>query len=146
VIDRSARLLLLAAVVLAGCATGEPFKKLETIPTGKAVIYIYRPSMIGAAIVYDVKRGDKVIITTKARGYYPYVSDPGEVELWAQTESKASITLDVKAGEVYYVKASVSVGLLVGRPRLNLVSALEAEEEIVDCKLLVPEGSEAKKE
>jgi len=134
------------AVLLAGCATGAPFTKLGTIPPGKAVIYIYRPSFMGAAIVYDVKRGDDVIITTKARGYYPYVTDPGEVELWARTESKASVTLDVKAGEVYYVKAGVGVGLLAGRPRLNVVLASEAEEEIAGCKLLVPEGSEAKKE
>ena len=144
--ERSARLLLLAAMVLAGCATGEPFKKLETIPPGKAVIYIYRPSAMGAAIAYDVKRGERVIITMKARGYYPYVTDPGEVELWAQTESKASVTLDVKVGEVYYVKAGIGVGFLVGRPRLNPVLAHEAEEEITDCKLLVPKDSEAKKE
>ena len=127
---------VVALILVAGCASGAKFQKVETIPSGKSVIYIYRPSALGAAIAYDVKHKDRVVVTTKAHGYYPYVTDPGEVELFAQTESRASVTLDVKPNEVYYVKATISMGFLVGRPRLQIVSATEAEKDIADCKLL----------
>jgi uncharacterized protein DUF2846 len=132
-------LAMVSLVALAACATGAKFQTVDTIPPGKAVIYIYRPSSLGAAITYDVKHKDRVVITTKAFGYYPYVTDPGEVELSAQTESKSSVTLDVKPGEIYYVKAVVSMGFLVGRPRLVVVSADEAKKDIAECKLLVKE-------
>ena len=137
--------IVLVTALLAGCVTGAKFQKIESVPPGKAVIYIYRPSTLGAAIAYDIRHGDKVVVTMKAMGYYPYVADPGEVELSARTESKASVTLDVKADETYYVKATISMGFLVGRPRLVVVSVSEAEKEISDCKLLVPDESEPKK-
>ncbi|HEV8642485.1 MAG TPA: DUF2846 domain-containing protein [Methylomirabilota bacterium] len=126
-------LVVVAGIALAGCATGAPFRKIETIPSGKAVIYIYRPSALGPAVQYDVKRGDTVITTMKAQGYYPYITDPGEVELWAETESKASVTLDVKPGEVYFVKAGIGMGFFVGRPRLQVVPREEGEKEIAEC-------------
>ncbi|OLC39396.1 MAG: hypothetical protein AUH81_01580 [Candidatus Rokubacteria bacterium 13_1_40CM_4_69_5] len=76
-------------------------------------------------------------------GYYPYITDPGEVELWAKTEAKASVTLDVKPGGVYFVKAGLAVGFFVGRPRLQVVPREEGELEIAECCNLVE--SEASK-
>jgi hypothetical protein len=128
------------ALLLAGCATGASYQGASTIPEGKALIYIYRlPKFVGFAIFYDVKAGETVVTTLKAGGYFPYVvSAPAEVELWARTEAKSSVTLDVKPGQIYYVKAGTSVGALVGRPRLIVVSADVGEKEIKECKLLDP--------
>ena len=129
-----------ALLLLVGCATGTSFRKVEAIPSGKAVIYIYRPSVFGAAVMYNVKHGDRVVATTKARGYYPYITDPGEVELNASTESAASITLDVKPAETYFVRASVSAGFFIGRPRLQVVTREEGEREIAECCKLLEAG------
>jgi hypothetical protein len=46
------------------------------------------------------------------------------------------VTIDVKAGETYYVKGSIRLGLIVGRPRLLVVSPEVAESEIIKCKLI----------
>ena len=137
-------LTLVAAVafVLAGCAKGAPFQPLETLSQDKAVIYIYRPSAFGFAVDYDVKRGDAVIVTMKSHGYYPYVTDPGVVELSATTETTDSVTLDVKPAQVYYVKAGMAVGFWVDRPRLTVVSREEAEKDLAKCKLLAAKGSD----
>ena len=61
---------------------------------------------------------------------------PSEVELWAKTESKSSVTLDLKPGDVNYVKGTLSVGLLVGRPNLTVVSNEVGASEIQNCKLI----------
>jgi hypothetical protein len=133
------RHLMLAAIMtlaLAGCAKGAPFQALPALPQDKAVIYIYRPSVFGFAKDYDVRRGDAVIVTMKSHGYYPYVTDPGVVELSATTETTDSVTLDAKPGQAYYVKAGMTVGFWVDRPRLSVVSREEAEKGLAHCKLL----------
>jgi len=121
-----------------GCASlGPVYSKVDKIPDNSGLVYFYRPSsFVGGGVSYDIKNGDTVITTLYNGGYYPYYSAPGEKEFWAQTESKSSITLDVKTGQTYYVKGEVGVGFLVGRPHLMVVASEVAEKEIVECKLI----------
>lgn len=58
------------------------------------------------------------------------------MELWARTESESAVTVDVKAGEVYYVKGEVGVGFFVGRPHLRVVPREKGEKEIAECTLI----------
>ena len=137
------RFLMLAAMmtlVLGGCASGPVFQP-TLLPADKAVIFIYRPSAFGFAKAYEVKRGEDTIVTMKSHGYYPYVTDPGTVTLSATTETTDSVTLDVKAAQVYYVKAGMKVGVWVNRPTLAVVSHDEADPDLARCKLL-PAGPE----
>lgn len=130
--------LLLVILLLQGCASlGPAYTKVEQIPENKGLIYIYRPSsIVGGGISPDVKVGGTVIATLYNGGYYPYFANPGEVELWAKTESKSAVTLDVKPGETYYVKGTIGVGFFVGRPHLIVVSPEEGAKEIAACKLI----------
>ena len=129
---------IIAFLVLNGCASlGPQFQKVEATPTEKGLVYIYRPSsFIGGGVSYDVKVGETAVTTLYNGGYYPYLSSTGEVEFWAKTESKSSVTLDVRAGQTYYIKGTVGVGIFVGRPHLMIVGADVAEKEIVKCKLI----------
>ncbi|HYA19833.1 MAG TPA: hypothetical protein VEG25_04205 [Burkholderiales bacterium] len=137
----------LIAMLMPGCATlGPSYQKVDKIPDGMGLVYIYRQnSFIGGGVYYDVKTGTTVITTLHSGGYYPYFAKPGELELWAKTEARTSVTLDVKAGETYYVKGTVGVGFVVGHPHLTIVSKDVGEAEIVECKLEPPaEGTEKK--
>ena len=129
---------LLPLLLITGCASlGPVYSKADKIPDNSGLVYFYRPSSFyGFAASYDIKNDDTVITTLYNGGYYPYFSTPGEKEFWAKTESKSSITLDVKIGQTYYVKGEVGVGFLVGRPHLMVVTPEIAEKEIVDCKLI----------
>ena len=128
--------------VMSGCATSGPaFQKVENIPADKGLVYIYRsPSFKGAAVSYDVhvknNGNDKVVTNLKNGGYFPYLASAGENELWAKTEAKSSVTLDVKPGETYYVKGGIRMGFAVGRPELTMQSADVGASEIGECKLL----------
>jgi len=136
----SATLLAASLVFVAACVSGPPFKKVETIPEGSALVYVYRPDHFAGSIVsFDVSAGKNLVSWIGNGSYYPYIASPGEIEFWAKTESKASVTLDVKAGETYYVRASVSIGAFVGRPFLEIVTTQVGEDEIRECKLVIPE-------
>jgi hypothetical protein len=125
-------------LLITGCASlGPVYSKVDKIPDNSGLVYFYRPSAyLGGGMSYDVKTGETVITTLPNGGYYPYFSAPGEKEFWAQTESKSSVTLDVKAGKTYYIKGEIGVGFLVGRPHLMVVAPEIAEKEIADCKLI----------
>jgi len=153
---------------------GSGFQPVAKIPRGMAVIYIYRtPEFAGEALSYDVKANDKVVTTLRSGGYYPYVVRPGLLELWARTASrqssyrhttppperanpdllrlkaiddaaKSAVTLDVKAGQVYYVKGEAGVRYFVGRPRLQVVSPEQGAGEIRQCTLIRDETREAR--
>lgn len=137
----SAILLLL---FLSGCAAkGPAFTQIDNLSVDKGLVYIYRvPSIKGAAISYDIHANKNPIFTLKNGGYFPYQTNPGEIEFSASTEAKSAITLDVEAGQTYYIKGSLSVGFLMGRPHLSLVSSNVGMKEIQECALL-PEKSES---
>ena len=68
-------------------------------------------------------------------GSYVEVDVPvGENEIWGRTESKSSVTLDVKNGETYCIKGGVGIGFLVGRPNLEIVDMQTCQTEIVGTK------------
>lgn len=121
-----------------GPTLGHVYTKVETMPANKAVVYVYRPnSFFGGGVVYDVKANGKEVVTTLYRGgYYPYVTEPREIEFSAQTESRDAVTIDVKPGQTYFLKGTVGVGFVVGRPHLTVVPSNIAESEIAECKLI----------
>ena len=107
-------LFLIPVLFLAACAaTGKPFARVTDIPADKGIVYVYRPnSILGAAVHYDVHAGttnDEVLCDLIRGGYCLYYAIPGEVELWGKTESKSTITVDVKAGQEHFVKGGLSM-------------------------------------
>ena len=131
-------LLGLLAATQFGCASlGKPYEPVASVAPDKAVVYIYRPSsFFGAAVSYTVNAGTKPIMKLANGGYYPYVAAPGELELWAETETKSSVTLDLRAGDRKYVKGTLGIGVVMGRPNLTVVDPAVAEAEIKECKLI----------
>jgi hypothetical protein len=132
-------ILLIPVLFLMACAaSGVPFQRITAIPEDKGVVYVYRPnSLMGGAVHYDVHAGENEILCDLIRGgYCLHYSKPGELELWGKTESRGSVTVDVKAGKEHFVKGGVSLGFLVGRPNLTVVENATGLEEIADCKLL----------
>lgn len=128
-------LLFVAVLLLASCATGRVYQKVDKIPDGMGVVYIYRTSGYGRLVLPEVNANEAAITKLITGGYYPYFSKPGEVEFSAKTETKSSVTLYIKAGQTYYIRGSIVSGAFIGRPLLTLVSPKVGEKEIADCKL-----------
>ncbi len=145
----SFRKILIAAFIifvfsLTGCATlGPVYQKVEKIPENTGVVYIYRPSgFVGGGVAPSLytDKGKTYLAKIYPGGYFPYFAKPGEVDLSAATEAESSVTLDIKPGQIYYVKLTIGIGFFVGRPHLTIVSPDIGEKEIVECKLIPKES------
>ncbi len=92
---------------------GQPFSRIEKMEKDKGLVYIYRPFLIvGGGIFYDVKSTDgKVVVDLVNGSYKPIFIKPGEITFYAATIGSASITLDIKEGETYYLKGNAATGL-----------------------------------
>lgn len=87
-----------------------------------AIIYFYRFSGYGFLVQYDVQIGDTVVFRSKPNATAEVrIYEPGQYEIWAQTEAKASRMINIRMGEDYYVRCDVGMGAFVGRPELELV-------------------------
>jgi len=121
----------LISLLFQGCANLGPAYQSQSVESDKAIVYVYRPnSFVGAAMSYDVFNGDKFVTRLHNGGYHPLVVNPGKIHLWGETEAKSEVFLIAKAGDTHYVKGSIGMGLLVGRPHLEVINPEMAKEEI----------------
>jgi len=130
--------VLLIGILTSGCATlGPTFTADTAVAADRAAVYVYRsPGLVGGALSPNVAANGVPLADLPSGGYFVYHAAPGEVELSARTEAKTSVTLDAKAGQVYYVKGSIGVGVFVGHPHLVIVTNDIGEREIKECKLV----------
>ena len=129
---------LFVVLLVAGCAASGPrFVPVEAVPQEKALVYIYRNnSIVGGAIRYHVSVGDEPIVHLIRGGYYPYLADPGETTFWAKTEAREEITEYLQAGRTYYLRGSVGMGVVAGRPRFTFEPEDVGAAQVAKCVLL----------
>ena len=127
-------ILIVGMVALSsyGATSNPNFKQVE-IPVDKAVVYIYHSGGSNHFFILQVK--DKNVAGLKKGQYCAYVTDPGAIEFKATSRGTCSITLDVKAGQAYYLKGSVPPGFSP-TPYLVSVSPEVGAKEIANYKLI----------
>ena len=117
--------LFLAFFSLQGCSSGQ-LTKAEQIkaPKDKAVIFFFRTGRGGGAIKFHVHtlEGHPVGYLGASGDSFSIEVEPGTHHYWSKAASRNDVILNVEAGKVYYVKATVKMGAVVGRPVLEQVS------------------------
>lgn len=100
-----------------------------------SVLHVYRPRGTGGLVSYNLYLGDSLIcrVNNKSRQQIR-INRTGSAELWAKTESKASIPIELVNGKQYYLRCSVAMGVMVGRPSFELVSEKIGKKEIAALK------------
>ena len=80
----------------------------------------FRPSKFaGAAIGFKVREGTTELGKLRSGNYFVAAVEPGTHEYTVHSEAKDILTLEVEAGETYYVQGTISMGFMVGRPNLS---------------------------
>jgi hypothetical protein len=103
-------------------------------PAGKGQIVFFRPSkFVGAMISYMVREGDTELGKISNGSYFVLATDPGTHVYTVHSEAKDNLTLEVEAGETYYVMSGVTMGFMAGRP--NLTPSDEATFDPLQPKL-----------
>jgi hypothetical protein len=91
-----------------------------TPAAGKGQVVFFRPGgRPGFLLTFSVHEGDKGVVKLPSGSFYAIDAEPGAHTYTIQSEAKDSLTLEVEAGEVYYVEQTMGMGLMVGRPHLN---------------------------
>jgi hypothetical protein len=88
-----------------------------------ALLHIYRRgSMKGAMISYTLHLDDEAIFKVKNNAKTTVsISAAGTHTLWAKTESKTEIPIDIQPGKEYYIRCGIKFGFFVGKPKIEIV-------------------------
>ncbi len=95
-----------------------------------SLLHVYRLAGRGALVTYMVHLGDRDLCRATQGTYETImITEEGQNELWAQTESKTTVPINIEHGKEYYLRCSVSMGFMVGRPSLVLVDKVTGKAE-----------------
>ena len=89
--------------------------RIPAPPPGQGQIVFYRNSALyGLLIGYAVKENGRKLGNLSNGAYFVLPVDPGEHVFTAATENKDTLRLEVDAGETYFVRGTVYLGLVLG--------------------------------
>ena len=137
---RSARVIILAcclsllllapsAPALAGKYSEEDKVKEMAEPRDDvATVYVIRKAGMGRAIYFWTFADEHFLGVTRGPGYAFAYLEPGTYTVWSRAENISALTLEVKAGETYYVWQKSLPGWGKARVRTELVSKEEGQE------------------
>lgn len=120
---------------------GDSFSPEPSVPTGKALVYVYKAKTYGKSL-YKLTANGEPITQLQRGGYFPYFADPGALVLATYKRPRFGelipdpvhdLTIHVSAGEIRYV--TITSGLVV---HLVEVSPDVANKEMSKCKRLPP--------
>jgi hypothetical protein len=117
-------------------APGGPAPEVLPVPpTGQGQIVFWRPgTIVGAALGCGVNIGTERVSALGRGKYFLLNLAPGAYEFNAKSEAKDTLNLEVEAGEVYYVKCTIRMGIMSGRPNLAPSSLAEFAAKKSDLK------------
>lgn len=103
-------------------------------PPGKGQVVFYRPfGLVGAVMSFHIHENGKNVGHLGMSRYRIVVADPGKHRYEMSSEAVTSVILEVDAGETYYVRQTMSVGLMLHHP--NLQPSDEAAFQAAAAKL-----------
>ncbi|MCU1716420.1 DUF2846 domain-containing protein [Pseudomonas sp. 5P_3.1_Bac2] len=133
----------LSLALLAGCASvpmasteqDQQSKTFSAPPPDQSGLYIFRDSILGAALKKTVKVDGEVIGETASNTYFYRLIKPGQHLLSTESEfSDNSIELYTEPGKNYYVRQSIKLGVFVGGAKLKVVDEAEGQEAVASTQ------------
>ena len=138
--------MLLLTLVLGSCASTSkaPESKSNeaksfTTPADKGTVYLYRTGRaVGAAGQLMVKINSIDAGGTGPGTFFKWDLKPGTYAFSSSTgESSAVVQIDVKVGQVVFIRQDAKLGIDKGRVTMKEVDANKGQNEVANCKLLV---------
>jgi hypothetical protein len=100
-----------------------------------AILNVYRYSGAGALVSYDLYLGDSIICRVKNNFKTTlYIKKDGLNTLWAKTEAKSEVPIDITMGKTYYLRCGITMGAFVGQPKLELIDSKTGKAEFASFK------------
>lgn len=137
--------ILVVSATFAGCAsvptqnkemanTIKQFKK----PSGNmAGLYVYRKGGMGSALKKDIWVDGKCLGKSAPKVFF-YQPVTGNIKHTITTQSEFGtndLVVNTKAGQNYYIKQYIKMGLVMGGANLKLMNAKQGQADIAKLKL-----------
>ncbi|MBV1775354.1 DUF2846 domain-containing protein [Burkholderiaceae bacterium DAT-1] len=131
-----------ASVPMADSAADSRAKQFVAPKNGNASLYIYRNSMLGAALSREVKLDGASVGKTANKTYFYKEIAPGSHTLTSEGGSSDNrVILNAEPGKTYFVRQFITMGLLSGGSGVEMVSEAEGRSGVAECKLALGDGT-----
>ena len=138
--------IVLMSIMAIGCATMNTVKEMPAEvdskvksmqpPSGKSLVYVVRPTLLGKPFAGNITANGEFVGTTQGRMYVYAVLTPGEYKFKVTgQDNESEIVVNLEADKIYYVYQSVYPGLFKGTTGLKLVNKEEGREALEKCTL-----------
>jgi hypothetical protein len=110
-------------------------------PAGKGQVVFFRgKSLLGTAQWFNVRESGKALGKLTNGAYFIQITDPGQHAYTATTEPelKDHLTLEVDAGETYYVEGTLTKGVVIGTANISPSNRAAFDKAAKDLKLAPP--------
>lgn len=96
----------------------------ELLDVDYAILNVYRYSGMGSLVNYDLYLGDSVVCRVKNNFKTTiHIKKDGLNVLWAKTEKKVEVPINIKFGKTYYLRCSNVMGIFSAIPCLELIDS-----------------------
>lgn len=131
-------------LVLTGCANlpSPDAMKAETanyqlpkLPdTGKAMVYVVRPSALGGFVRFNVfvdnQEDPSEMGYTRSGQYIYFALSPGEHKIYSKAENWAETSVDAKAGDIIFIQQEPAMGIMIVRNNLFNLQSYEGKYHV----------------
>lgn len=138
--------IVLMSILTVGCATMNTVKEMpEEIdskvksmqpPSGKSLVYVVRPTLLGKPFGGYITANDEYIGTTQGTIYVYAVMSPGEYKFKVTGhDNDSELVVGLEADKTYYIYQSVYPAVWSGATSLKLVDKEKGREALKKCML-----------
>ena len=101
-----------------------------------ATIYVLRPSSFGTAIKFRIYQDDKLIGKLGPKSYLAWTVKPEgkELTIMSKSENKKMLSINPKAGNTYFIKQKVNMGIVILRTEIEFIDEDEGKEILRELK------------
>jgi hypothetical protein len=138
--------IVLMSIMAVGCATMNTVREMPADvdskvksmqpPSGKSLVYVVRPTLLGKPFGGNITANDEIVGTTQGTMYVYAILTPGEYKFKVTGhDNESEIVVNLEADKTYYIYQSVYPGLFKGVTGLKLVNKEEGREALEKCTL-----------
>lgn len=106
----------------------ETKKVIPAPPEGMGQVVFFRTGGTGFALGCGVNENGERISALGAGKYFVHPTTPGPHSYTVKSEATDLLTLEVEPGETQYVRCTIKMGILVGRPNISPSTAEEFDK------------------
>jgi len=113
--------------------------KIPEPPTGKGQIVFFRPSAMGYAILCHPRENGHLVTKLGNSKYSVVTVDAGKHGYSVTGKDEGDVNVTVGAGETYYIRCTIKVGMWAGHPQIYPSSSTEFQSEASRLKIEDPD-------